>query len=253
MYVAQQHYVDPALALRHAAAAGAGELVTISDGRIEATRVPFLMRRADGSVVMPGDDAPLTVASEDSPVDDPDSLVGIAVETHLNRVNTQWRDTGALLIVTCADTFVSVDDMPPPARAGASRFPTWNYLTVHVRGEIIAHDKDDEWNRRHVRDIAARFERQWRVDDASQEAADRILPALVGVELRVTEVVGKGKLSQGLSSSDLSSTIDALNARGTEGANEVADLMRDIAVPYVLEREARVDDALKLKGRPRHG
>lgn len=241
MYVAAQHRISPVDALRRAAAHGVGELVTsgVDDGkgapRLDATRLPFLVQGLDALDASDerDDDAALEAAI---------AAGAVTIETHLSRVNTQWRDRHALLVVTCANTHIAGTDMPPePEGARFPRVPTWNYLTVHVRGELVAHPGDAAWTERHLRSYVERFEDEWRIEEhSSLDLVRHAFPALVGVELRVTEVEGKAKLSQSLHSPDLAHTIASLRRRGTPDAVAVADLMDELAVPYVAAREARV-------------
>lgn len=65
------------------------------------------------------------------------SLIG-----HLSRVNPQWRHPGeALFIANGPQDYVDAEWLSRPE---AVSVPTWNYVTVHVHGELIAHD-DPQW------------------------------------------------------------------------------------------------------------
>jgi transcriptional regulator len=77
--------------------------------------------------------------------------------------------------------------------------PTWNYKVVHAHGRITV--RDDE---RYVRGVVARLTRKheaskptpWKMGDAPQDYIDAMLKAIVGIEIEVTRLVGKFKLSQ---------------------------------------------------------
>src|SRR5690606_37204802 len=79
--------------------------------------------------------------------------------------------------------------------------PTWNYQVVHVYGKIRIHDDE-----RFVRGVVARLtrmhearagsERPWKMTDAPKEHIDRLLTAIVGIEIEIRKLIGKRKLSQ---------------------------------------------------------
>ena len=77
--------------------------------------------------------------------------------------------------------------------------PTWNYEVVHVHGRLTV--QDDE---RFVRGVVARLTREhessepkpWRMGDSAPEYIDAMLRAIVGIEVAITRMDGKAKLSQ---------------------------------------------------------
>ena len=74
----------------------------------------------------------------------------------------------------------------------------------------------------------ARFAQPWRVTDAPAEYVDGMTRAIVGIEVRVSEIAGKFKLSQNRSVADREGVIAALEALGDRAADEVASLMREV-------------------------
>lgn len=229
MYVARQFALDEAEAMRRAAEIGRGQFVTSGPEGLDATLLPFTTRReADG---------------------------GWVLEAHMARVNPQWRlpDDSAsgevLVIVSGPDAHVRGTDMPPePADARFPRVPTWNHLTIHLHGEIVARP-DRDFEERHLRELVEKFEPRWRVGTHSDpRLVMAALPALVGVQVRVREIRGKAKLSQNLSSADLEHTIASMRRRGEPQASAVADLMEEISVPWALAREERSRAAARAAG-----
>ena len=77
--------------------------------------------------------------------------------------------------------------------------PTWNYEVVHAHGTITV--RDDE---RFVRGIVARLTRRheaaeprpWKMGDSAPDFIDDMLGRIVGIEIALTSLVGKSKLSQ---------------------------------------------------------
>lgn len=180
------------------ASAPAGDLVTTGPEGPAATYVPMLC--------------------------DPEAGEHGALVGHLSRVNDQWRHAGpALFIVHGPDDYVEAGWLSTPEAASV---PTWNYVTVHVHGELVAHD-DPEWKLAAVRRLSAAH------GDTSLEAMDadavaRMLRAVVGVELRITRVAGKAKMSQNKTPQVVGQVIEGL--RETGGA-EAADWMAEHSLP----------------------
>ncbi|MDY5403553.1 MAG: FMN-binding negative transcriptional regulator [Trueperella sp.] len=220
MYVAQQHAMDRAAALEVARSIGVGQLVSVGEGGLNATFLPFNIIEREGRVV---------------------------AQFHLNRVNPQWKDAGeAMVIVQGPSAHVSALDFPPE-RPGAKlpTVPTLNYVTVHLKGTLSIHD-DAEWKQAHLTSLVEHFEREWRVGrHTSYELVHAAFAAIVGVELEVAEVIGKAKLSQNLSADAIAQTAQHLRERDAS-ACPVADLMEEIAIPWAKEREGRVEDARRL-------
>jgi len=97
--------------------------------------------------------------------------------------------------------------------------PTWNYEVVHAHGRLRL--VDDE---KFVRGIVARLTRRheatepqpWKMGEAPADYLDRMLQAIVGVEIEVVRLEGKRKLSQNREARDVDGAVRALQARGQE-------------------------------------
>ena len=153
------------------------------------------------------------------------------VVAHFAKANPHWRelqgDTPALLVVTGPDAYVS------PSWYGAKTehgkvVPTWNYCAVHLTGTARVHE-DPEWLRTAVTDLTDQHEgsrdQRWHVDDAPDAYIEGQLRGIIGVELTVTGVQGKAKLSQNRSDADRAGVIEGLRADGRPGDVGVADAM----------------------------
>jgi len=99
---------------------------------------------------------------------------------------------------------------------------------VHLRGTATVHD-DPDWVYRQVADMTDDFEATqdspWRVTDAPSDYIRKRLAAIVGVEIDVTQIEGKFKLSQNQSPADRAGAVSGLAASGDPIARLVADLM----------------------------
>lgn len=168
---------DPAEALELVRTTGYGHLIASIDGRIESSPLPFLV------------DNDLEV-----------------ITGHLARRNplTDADGLDALLVIPVTDAYVSPSWYPSKADDGRV-VPTWNYEVVHLRGTLRLH-ADPAWKLALVTRLTDRHESTmptpWRVSDAPDDFIDKQLRAIVGIELEVTEVTAKRKLSQNLSEAD---------------------------------------------------
>lgn len=183
------------------------QLVTMTGDGLVATPLPMLYEPA---------------------VDGLGSLVG-----HVARANRQWKDTlpavEALAIFTGSDAYISPNWYPSKIEHGKV-VPTWNYETVHIRGQFVAHD-DAEWKRALVTRLTqhheSQFDAPWAVTDAPPDYIDSMLKAIVGIELQVTSIQAKRKLSQNRPEADVAGTIAGLAEVGGPSA-VVADAMRTL-------------------------
>jgi transcriptional regulator len=151
---------------------------------------------------------------------------------HIAIANDQWRTAApgaeALAIVTGPQAYISPSWYESKTRHGRV-VPTWNYEAVHLTGAVTFH-QDPEWLRAFVTRLTRRHEsvraRPWAVSDAPPEYIDGQLRAIVGVELVISSVEAKQKLSQNRSEPDRAGVVAGLRAEsvGPEPA-AIADLM----------------------------
>ena len=149
---------------------------------------------------------------------------------HLARGNHHWRDVTpgveSLAIFAGPDAYISPSWYATKQETGKV-VPTWNYVTVHAYGELVVHD-DPVWLDGLVRRLTdhheGRRDEPWSVDDAPPGFVRAQLRAIVGIELPITRIEGKRKLSQNRPAADVAGVIAGLASGGpTERA--VADLM----------------------------
>jgi len=146
----------------------------------------------------------------------PDAGPRGALRGHLARPNPQWRDPSpaveALAIVDGPDAYVTPGWYETKRRTGRD-VPTWNYVTVHAHGPLTIHD-DPAWLEANVRGLSDRHEaaraHPWSVDDAPRDYLDGQLRAIMGVELRITRLEAKRKLSQNRIEEDFAGVVAGL-------------------------------------------
>jgi transcriptional regulator len=156
---------------------------------------------------------------------------GDRVIAHLARANPHWRElepeTPALVNVTGPDAYLSPSWDAAKAEHGKV-VPTWNYTAVHLSGPVRVHH-DPGWLRTAVEELTDEHERAreepWHVSDAPGSYIDGQLRGIVGVELTVTGVEGKAKLSQNRSRADREGVVDGLRGSARPGERAVAEQM----------------------------
>ena len=87
--------------------------------------------------------------------------------------------------------------MSPSVYPDLVRVPTWNYITLHVQGEIeFVHESEnkDHLLKQLIADHEERYAQQWRSLPESYQ--DTMLSAIVGFSMRVTHHQFKMKLNQ---------------------------------------------------------
>jgi transcriptional regulator len=203
MYIPAHFAAGPAAVRDLLARPAAANLVTVTSRGLLATLLPFIYEPSIG---------------------DHGALHG-----HVARNNAQWSEPApgeSLVIVQGADAYISPSWYASKAEHGRV-VPTWNYSTAHVYGTLVIHD-DPVWLGRHVRRLTdlneAGSERPWTVDDAPERYISGQLRAVVGVELLITRIEAKTKLSQNRPDTDVDGVVAGLNARGQ--AESAADVLR---------------------------
>lgn len=151
------------------------------------------------------------------------------LSAHVARGNPLWQrcPTGSpvMVIFRGAQAYIS-PSWYPSKHESHRQVPTWNYEVVHAHGVLTVHDDE-----RSVRRIVARLTRQheaaepqpWKMGDAAPGYIDSMLPHIVGIEIALTSLVGKAKLSQNRETRDRVGAADVLQARGQD---ELAQRMR---------------------------
>jgi transcriptional regulator len=150
---------------------------------------------------------------------------------HVARNNRQWKTppTGeALVIVRGPDAYISPSWYETKGEHGRV-VPTWNYVTAHLHGRLVVHD-DAAWCERNVRALVERHEADrpepWSVDDAPPSYIGGQLRAIVGLEVLVTRIEAKRKLSQNRSKGDVLGAVAGLESTADGGSRATAAAMR---------------------------
>lgn len=108
--------------------------------------------------------------------------------------------------------------------------PTWNYAVVHAYGRLRVVD-DRAWLRAQLDALTfhneASFREPWSVSDAPTAFTEKLMDAIVGIEMVVTRLLGKWKVSQNQPLINKTSVVDGLKASGGANALAIAALVEE--------------------------
>jgi transcriptional regulator len=153
-----------------------GTLVTFGSAGLSANHVPFEI--------------------------DPDPAPLGTLRAHVARANPVWRefskDVEPLVIFQGPQSYVTPSWYQTKKETGKV-VPTFNYIVVHAYGAMRVIE-DAGWLRKFVGGLTDRFEasrpQPWAIGDAPEDFIAMQLRAIVGIEIRLTRLVGKWKTSQ---------------------------------------------------------
>ena len=179
-----------------------GLLVTHGADGLVASHIPFLIERDDKQLHLHG---------------------------HLARPNPQVGDLArggeVLAIFHGPHAYIS-----PNWYATGPSVPTWNYVDVHAYGTVQLVE-DAEWLRRFLARLSDRHEARnplaWQMQELPEAYVETMLKGIIGLDIAVTRLEGKYKLSQNRPAVDRPRIIVALEHRGDGDARAVARLMRE--------------------------
>ncbi|MCJ2088234.1 FMN-binding negative transcriptional regulator [Methylobacterium sp. E-005] len=152
------------------------------------------------------------------------------LRAHLARANPQGQDLAA--VSDCLVAFQGPQGYVTPSWYPSKQVhgrvvPTWNYATVQAWGRprLI---EDTAWLRRQIADLTTLREgtraEPWAVSDAPAPFVAAQVQALIGVEIPITRIEGKWKMSQNRPAPDRAGVIAGFRAAGE--AN-LADLVAE--------------------------
>jgi len=159
-----------------------------------------------------------------------------ALQGHVARANPLWQSAAnseVLAIFHGPQTYVTPSWYATKREHGKA-VPTWNYVVVHARGRLQAVD-DPAWLRGNLEALVASheagFAEPWKIDDAPPDYIDKMLGAIVGIEIVVTELKGKWKISQNQPAINRAGVAAGLREQGKANALAMADLVAGTPTP----------------------
>lgn len=148
---------------------------------------------------------------------------------HVARANPVWQQCGEgmdVLVIFRGDESYISPNWYPSKHEFHRQVPTWNYEVVHVHGRLTMQDEQ-----KFVRGVVGRLTKTheaaepkpWKMGDSSPEYIDGMLKAIVGIEIAISRLEGKAKLSQNRETRDRLNAADML---AKQGETTLAEAMR---------------------------
>jgi len=181
-------------------------LITHNETGTDAEHIPLLLNR----------------------VNDKDVLQG-----HIAKANPLWKNikenTPVLIVFNGPNCYISPNYYPTKQDHGKV-VPTWNYVVVHVKG-IISAIHDEKWKLKMIDNLTNQHEKHqanpWVITDAPSEYINKMLPAIVGLEIEILSINGKWKVSQNQPERNKQGIYTALAQEGDHNAHKIAELVKD--------------------------
>jgi transcriptional regulator len=152
---------------------------------------------------------------------------------HVSRSNPVWKEVDlsveALAIFSGPDAYITPNWYATRRETGQA-VPTWNYVVAHAYGPMRVIE-DPAWLRSHVEELTRHkesgFPEPWTMADAPADYIARLLGGIVGLEIEVSRIEGKWKVSQNQPESNRKGVVAGLQASGDAQALAVAALVRE--------------------------
>ena len=206
MYI-PAHFAETDVATLHQAIEDSplGALIVASQAGLEANHVPFELDRTKGEWG--------------------------TLRCHVARSNDVWKyadGAECLVIFEGASAYIS-PSLYQTKKENGKVVPTYNYVAVHAHGRIVVHE-DHKWLRALVGHLTQKFEaprpEPWKMGDAPQDYVEEMLGKIVGMEIAVTRLEGKWKMSQNRSVADRSGVVTGLRESAKAGDRAVAEIVK---------------------------
>ncbi|MBM6646329.1 FMN-binding negative transcriptional regulator [Bacillus sp. RIT 809] len=145
---------------------------------------------------------------------------------HFARPNDQWKDSGnqqVLAVFQGPHSYIS-----PSWYETNKAVPTWNYVAVHVYGELeIVEDEQELIDS--LQDLVHKYENPkstYSLNDVDPNYMEGLSRGIVGFKIKINKIEGKAKLSQNHSVERRELVIEELEKVGSEGSRGIAGLMK---------------------------
>jgi transcriptional regulator len=185
-----------------------GTLIYSGSDGLDATHLPFIYRKEQGAKCR--------------------------LIAHVARKNLIWQQvangTEVLTIFRGSNSYIS-PNWYPSKHETHRHVPTWNYQVVHIHGRIRFID-DAKFVRSvvalltQIHETRAAEPKPWKMSDGEKDYIEQQIASIVGLEIDVTRIVGKSKLSQNRQPRDKDGAIAALRRKGESSTADAMERAR---------------------------
>ncbi|MBO9484578.1 MULTISPECIES: FMN-binding negative transcriptional regulator [Gammaproteobacteria] len=182
-----------------------GTLIVSAENTLDADHIPFYLQKRENEVKL---------------------------QSHIAKANPLWKKVAdgqeVLLIFHGPNAYISPNFYPSKKETGKT-VPTWNYSVVHVRGKVFF-KHESNWILQLLNQISDFHELNqklpWSVSDAPAKFTEKMLNAVVGLDVVIDDIVGNFKLSQNKTETDYSGVVNGLVSSEKNSDNSVANQMQ---------------------------
>lgn len=181
---------------------------THSKTGLDAHHIPLLLNRVEGRDVLQG---------------------------HIAKANPLWQNlpdmSDVLAVFSGPNCYIS-PNYYPTKKATAKAVPTWNYIAVHVNG-VMRYIHDKPWNLTMIDNLTRQHEanqmQPWSTDDAPEGYIDKMLAAIVGLEIEIVSIKGQWKLSQNQPEINRQGVVEGLFKEDQAQSQKIATLVQSFS------------------------
>jgi len=155
------------------------------------------------------------------------------LQGHIAKANPLWKslkDKSEVLIIFNGPNCYISPNYYPTKKENAKVVPTWNYVSVHVKG-IVSFIHNEQWVLKMLNNLTDHYEATqpvpWSVSDAPQAYIDKMLSAIVGLEIDILSITGKWKVSQDKTEVNQEGIIKGLSQEAGTNAQNIAKLVKE--------------------------
>ncbi|CKG46592.1 Protease synthase and sporulation protein PAI 2 [Streptococcus pneumoniae] len=151
----------------------------------------------------------------------------LTLHGHFARPNEQWKDIGnqqVLAIFQGPHSYIS-----PSWYETNNAVPTWNYVAVHVYGELKFVEDEQELIDS-LQELVHKYEdpeSAYSLNDVDPNYMGGLSKGIVGFKVKINKIEGKAKLSQNHSVERRNLVVEKLEKVGSEGSKGIAELMKE--------------------------
>ncbi len=145
---------------------------------------------------------------------------------HMARPNPQWKDIvnqEVLVVFQGPHCYIS-----PSWYETVRAVPTWNYVAVHVYGQVEITDDEQELMGS-LDDLVKKYEgssSSYKLDEVDVSYIEGLSKGIVGFKIKINKIEAKGKLSQNHPLVRQQRVIQQLEQIGSEDTHQIAQLMK---------------------------
>lgn len=145
---------------------------------------------------------------------------------HFARPNPHWqdiKDQNVLAIFQGPHCYIS-----PSWYETNTAVPTWNYVSVHVYGQVEFIDAEELLNSLH--DLVLKYEEpnsSYKLDQVDSSYMEGMTKGIVGFKINIDKIEGKAKLSQNHAINRQELVIQRLEQSAGENERKIASLMKE--------------------------